>query len=210
MRLFFVGPRIGRFRLGASFGREDLGRGAGRSGRPAEPVTGSFVYVIRGDHNMTKIGITTNPTARIASLRTGSAFPIDYAFIGAVEGDNGPPIEAQAHQSLARHRCSGEWFDVPPETATLAVLGAASKLGQPIRQLTQEQADTVLRIAAAGSQIEASGGPIRRNLGFVLMQGAAMIASCAVAIHFGVEPMVVVIPAALVFLIMAGVTKAFG
>ena len=67
-------------------------------------MTGSFLYVIRGDHNMVKVGVTTNPSARLASLRTGSAFPIDFDYI-AVTPSTGFDIEAGAHAMLKSHRC---------------------------------------------------------------------------------------------------------
>jgi phage terminase large subunit len=46
-----------------------------------------YIYVVKGEHNMVKIGITTNLDARLAQLRTGSAFPIDYAFTAPASAD---------------------------------------------------------------------------------------------------------------------------
>jgi hypothetical protein len=111
MRFFFIGPRILGIRPGISFGLNELLRIANRpKQRPAEPMTGSFLHVIRGDHNMVKIGVSTNPNARLASLRTASAFPIDFSYIAVTPG-TGFDIEAGAHEMLKGHRCSGEWFD---------------------------------------------------------------------------------------------------
>jgi hypothetical protein len=123
MRFFFMGPRILGIRPGISFGAEDFGRGRRIQRGPAEPMTGGFVYVVRGDHNMVKVGVTTNPRARLASLRTGSAFPIDYAYLAVTPGDSGAAIEAAAHKLLDKHRCNGEWFDVQPEMAVAAIAG---------------------------------------------------------------------------------------
>ena len=106
------------------------------------------MYVVRGD-NMSKIGVTTNPSARLASLRTGSAFPISFAFIGVTPG-SGYDIEQEAHAMLEKHRCNGEWFDCPSEMAVAALMGAAAKLGQPVQMLSQEQADMTLKIASGG------------------------------------------------------------
>lgn len=146
MRFFFTGPRIFGLRPGISFGPEDWRRATRKT---SSSITGSFVYVVRGDHNLTKIGITTNPTARLATLRTSSPFPIDYAFIGVTPG-GGIDIERGAHALLSHQRLQGEWFDVPPELAIAALTGAAAKLGQPIQPLSLGQAEAALRIASRG------------------------------------------------------------
>src|SRR2546423_562010 len=89
VRFWLSGPRMFGVRPGISISPNDLRpkpkptslrRAAG------DNIEGSFVYVVRGDHNMIKIGVTTNPAARLASLRTGSPFPIDFAFIGVTPG----------------------------------------------------------------------------------------------------------------------------
>lgn len=151
MRFFFSGPRILGIRTGVSFGAEDFGGAARRrrQGAPTEPMTGSFLYVIRGDHNMTKVGVTTNPQARLAQLRTGSAFPIDFSYIAVTPG-TGFDIEAGAHAMLNSHRCNGEWFDVPPEMAVAAIAGAAHRLSQPLQPVTADMANQILQICAQG------------------------------------------------------------
>ena len=157
MRFFFIGPRILGIRPGISFGLNELLRLANKpKQKPGEPMTGSFLYVIRGDHQMVKIGVSTNPSARLGSLRTASAFPIDFSYIAVTPG-TGFDIEAGAHEMLKGHRCSGEWFDVPPEMAVAAIAGAAHKLGQPILPVTAEVANQILQIAANSS------GPASNN-----------------------------------------------
>ncbi len=91
----------------------------------------SHIYVVKGDHEHVKIGVTKNPEARLAQLQTGSSRKIEYAFIAPTSGDP-CAIEREAHAMLARSRLSGEWFDVPPELAIAAVTGAAAKLGQSL------------------------------------------------------------------------------
>jgi hypothetical protein len=151
MRFFFSGPRIFGIRPGIILGAEDFGRGRGTQRAPAaEPMTGGFVYVVRGDHNMIKVGVTTNPRARLASLRTGSAFPIDYAYLAVTPGESRTEIETATHALLDKHRCNGEWFDIAPEMAVAAIAGAAHKLGQPILPVTLDAADEILRISSAG------------------------------------------------------------
>ena len=87
MRVWLGGPRILGVRTGISLGKEDLNWLNGGAQRPKlASIEGSFVYVIRGDHNMTKIGVSTNPNARLAQLRTASPFPIDFAYIAVTPG----------------------------------------------------------------------------------------------------------------------------
>src|SRR6185437_8499627 len=117
MRFFFGGPRFFGIRPGVILGPRDFRRffGGGRASA-AGAMTGSFVYAFKGDHNLVKIGISTNPDARLAQLRTASPFPIDYAYVGVTPG-TGYEIEQEAHAILAHRRCNGEWFDVPPDAA---------------------------------------------------------------------------------------------
>lgn len=157
MRFYLFGPKILGVRPGVSFTPDDLRR----RNSAKNSIHGSFVYVVRGDHNMAKIGVTTNPTARIAQLRTGSAFPIDFAFIGCTPGD-GYDIEREAHAILARQRCAGEWFDVSPELAISAVTGAAARLGRNILPLDERTAARSIQMAANG------GSTAPQSNGFLL------------------------------------------
>ena len=167
MRFWLRGPRLGPIRRGVSFGAEDFGyskprRQNGKVRQVGEKLDGSFVYVIRGDHNMVKIGVSTNPRARLASLQTGSAFPVSFAFIGVTPG-NGYDIETEAHRILEKHQCNGEWLDCSSELAIAAVMGAASKIGQPIQILTLEQADMTIKIGTGSMPMQHQ----KVRLGFV-------------------------------------------
>ena len=54
MRFFFSGPRIFGIRPGISFGASELLRLATKpkQNKPGEPMTGSFVYVIRASQSV--------------------------------------------------------------------------------------------------------------------------------------------------------------
>jgi T5orf172 domain len=140
MRFWFSGPRIFGHRTGVSFGPEDL-RALRNAQRPRQAGAGhpdgSFVYVVRGGGNLCKIGVSTNPTARLAQLKTASAFPIPFAFIGGTDGTSGYAIEQEAHRILDRCRAEGEWFQCPPELAIAAINGAAAKLGEKLAPIDQ-------------------------------------------------------------------------
>jgi hypothetical protein len=153
MRFFVSGFRIFGLQTGIVFSLRDLARLFEQpSGQPAGTPQPSFVYVIRGAHNVCKIGVSTNPMARLAQIKTGSPFPVSFAFVGAVNGD-GYDIEAKAHQLLSRCRVQGEWFDCQAEMAIAAVNGAAASLHQEMISIHPSQIDAVIRMkgpAAAG------------------------------------------------------------
>lgn len=193
MRFFFMGPRILGIRPGISFSASELLRLATKpkQNKPGEPMTGSFVYVIRGDHNLVKIGVTTNPRARLAQLRTASAFPIDFCYIAVTPG-TGFDIEAGAHEMLKSHRCNGEWFDVAPEMAVAAIAGAAHKLGQPILPVTAEVANQILQVCANGSR--SSNGYLFNSLPWPLRLPLQIVggAVCGVIIYAAVALLYVI------------------
>lgn len=149
MRLFFLGPRLFGIRPGISVRPGELLNLFARTARRSHTseMKGSFIYVFKGDHRLAKVGVSTNPDARLAQLRTASPFPIDYAYVGVTPG-TGYDIESAAHDILAGHRCNGEWFDVPPEMAVAAVHTAASRLGQPLQPLEPWMVAEIHRIGA--------------------------------------------------------------
>jgi hypothetical protein len=173
MRVFFSGPRIAGIRPGVSFGPEDFRKL--RAKPAAGPIDASFVYVIRGDHNLTKIGVTTNPSARLASLRTASAFPIDYAYIGMMPDNTGYALEKATHLALDRFRCNGEWFDVAPQNAVATVCEAARRCGLPAPiPMTKDQVDLTLRLASGQALLPKK--PVWRRWWFWLL----MVVWCAI------------------------------
>jgi hypothetical protein len=158
MRIWLAGPRLfgGLIRPGVSFRPDELLRK--RQQEPGkEPIEGSFVYVVTGDHGRVKIGVSTNPSARMAQLRTASAFPLEFAFIGVTPA-SGYEIEQAAHAILSSHRQSGEWFAVPADMAVAAVQTASFRLNQNLLRVTPEQAEEILRIAASAPPARAKRG----------------------------------------------------
>lgn len=65
----------------------------------------SFVYFIRQGASV-KIGYSSNPLHRVATLKTAMSEPIDVMVV--VAGDR--LLERRLHASLAKHRLQGEWF----------------------------------------------------------------------------------------------------
>ena len=123
MRFFFSGPRIGFIRPGVIFD--------GPRWRPGSPaVRGGYVYVIIGAHGLCKIGISNDPDARIATLRTSSPYALDLAYVTPAQ--DAFAVEQEAHQMLWRFRANGEWFGVTPMVAIRAVQEAAARTGDSL------------------------------------------------------------------------------
>jgi T5orf172 domain len=142
-RLWLSGPRIFGMRPGISFRFDELLRRP----PPRRQLQGSFIYIIRGDHGLIKIGVSTNPSARLAQLRTASAVHLEIAYVGALRC-NGYAVEGEAHRTLADYRQNGEWFNCPVDMAVAAIGAAAYRLGEPIASGDPKLADEVVRIAA--------------------------------------------------------------
>jgi Meiotically up-regulated gene 113 len=167
MRVWFGGPRILGVRTGISFGPEDLRRFSNNSRTKASTAStgGTFIYVIKGEHERVKIGVSNNPARRLSELKTGSPFALDFAYICVVPGI-GYDIESAVHQRLHSYRCGGgnagdEWFNVPVEMAVAAISASAFALKQNPVALTLDQVNEVVRIigsGGAGSAPASDGG----------------------------------------------------
>jgi hypothetical protein len=151
MRFWISGPRILGIRPGISFRPDEFPRRPS----PRRQLQGSFIYVIRGDHGLIKIGVSSNPSARLARLRTASAVPLTIAYVGALRC-NGYAVEAAAHETLAGYRQNGEWFNCPVDMAVAAIAAAAYRLGEPIASGDPRLADEIVRAVAAINDMAAA------------------------------------------------------
>jgi hypothetical protein len=168
-----IGPRIFGIRTGVSLGREDFARAGQTTSTAAIDPDHSFIYVIKGDNGLCKIGFTTNPNARLAQLRTASASPLEFAWIGAPKADV-IAIERDVHTMLNQYRRNGEWFAVEPDAAVGAIHSVAYRRGQPVLDLTADQAERIRQIACMpqGKSTTALG---RVAVGLLQMVVAAVI-----------------------------------
>jgi hypothetical protein len=91
------------------------------------------IYVVRSEPGPVKVGIATNPRARLSQLRTASAVPLHLDFAAETEGD-ARALERRAHALLAERRLAGEWFAVDSREAVAAVRRAAQELGFTLRR----------------------------------------------------------------------------
>jgi hypothetical protein len=164
MRFWISGPHILGIRPGISFRPGEFSRGPSPRNRARRAgfirqLQGSFIYIIRGDHGLLKIGISSNPSARLAQLRTASAVPLTIAYVGALRCD-GYAVEAEAHRTLAGYRLEGEWFNCPVDMAVAAIAVAAHRLGEPIASGGDPRlADETVRMAAAVNDMAAAPRP---------------------------------------------------
>jgi len=146
MHFFFSGPRLfwGLVRPGIVLEPRDFRRSV-----PTGSVEGSFIYAIEavsGNGPLVKIGITTNPRARLAALGTASPYPLRLRYLAATPGD-GTNIEQEAHSLLGRYRGNGEWFHYGHSGAIVAIELAALALQEPLLCVTLERADAILALA---------------------------------------------------------------
>lgn len=75
----------------------------------ADPAQASVYFIAGG--GLIKIGVSTNVTARLCSIRNASPVPVEL--LGTVPG--GTLGESFLHVSFAHLRRHGEWFEDTPE-----------------------------------------------------------------------------------------------
>lgn len=83
-----------------------------------------YVYVIGRESgaDVCKIGITSNPKKRLASLQSGSPHKLSVAHLFAfADRDIARQVEAETHDIMGSGRMSGEWFEVNPQAGALMV-----------------------------------------------------------------------------------------
>jgi hypothetical protein len=151
MRFFFTGPRILGIRPGVVLGASDF-RPLSRPGRGAvaSQQTGGFVYVLADESGRHKIGSARDPIERRATLQTGSAEALSFAFTGVAPEGAYTRIERAAHDLLERQKVpngGNEWFMVPASIAIGAVYEAAQRLGEPIQQVAPEMVPQIIYLA---------------------------------------------------------------
>lgn len=180
-------------RPGISLGREDFARGSQRRTQKAagQRMDGGFVYAIRGDHNLVKIGVSGNPNARLAQLRTASAFPLELCFVGACQ-TTGAEIEREAHRLLEPHRTNGEWFDCSPELAGSAIMGAAAKLNQKIAPVPPNMVDQIIAISTGQVALSEPKSPLLMRIGFWMIKFALFLAFFGVLALVGIAAVIVI------------------
>ena len=111
------------------------------------------VYVIGPVKGLQKIGIATDPRARLATLQTAVPFDLHLHLAAAVPFDQAHVIERRAHRLLARSCIRNEWFEASPADAIAAVKTAMApqQAGKaPAEWQARKAAPAVAPLLAAG------------------------------------------------------------
>ena len=87
-----------------------------------------FIYVIGPLEGAQKVGLTTDPKGRLATLQTGCPHELVLHVAVRVPFDEAHAVERRAHRLLARCCARNEWFDTTPAAAMNAVLAAAKPI----------------------------------------------------------------------------------
>ena len=110
--------------------------------------TVGFVYVIRTEYGLVKVGSCLDPVAMIARLRKVAPYQFYVDYLGFTRADLSVEVEWAAHEALARSRVQPEWFDCAPELAIAAIQTASRGLGFRMIRTDLEGVDDVVRNAS--------------------------------------------------------------
>jgi len=69
------------------------------------------VYLIEHEHGYIKLGRSTNPVQRLASLNT--ATPYEIHLTGFIKTNDAVELEAELHGRYEQYQKSGEWYNLP-------------------------------------------------------------------------------------------------
>lgn len=71
-----------------------------------------FVYLIKSETGLFKIGISTNPRSRLSSIISSSGMNAELIAFYATE-DDARDVEKKLHKLFEKYRVRGGWFDFP-------------------------------------------------------------------------------------------------
>jgi hypothetical protein len=72
-----------------------------------------YVYVLRADNGLFKIGRTSNPNIRLTTL--GIKLPYALTIVVILATNDMHALESDLHERFASKRKKGEWFDLGPD-----------------------------------------------------------------------------------------------
>lgn len=101
--------------------------GTNRVRSPRENIArATFVYVISGGPDLTKIGISRSPRKRLSTLQVATPAPLQLFHTFRPAGVLPVHVERGALLLLRRWHVSGEWLKCQPGLAEVAIRGAAT------------------------------------------------------------------------------------
>lgn len=128
MNLRIEGSKIRRVRPGQGSPYEGASAQKKKSSlfpkRIAAPSVG-FIYVVRSEHGLIKIGSTTKPAVALAKLSKDTPFRLEVEFLCFLRADCYIQVEKLALAAMEPHRVNASWFGCDPETAAAEILASA-------------------------------------------------------------------------------------
>jgi len=109
------------------------------------PRSVGFVYMLRSEHGLIKLGSCSDPLTSITQVRKAAPYRLHIDYLGFTRADLAVEVENAARAILQRHRTHAQWFDCEPEVAAAAIQTAAKRLGYGIIQTNLEGVEEVLR-----------------------------------------------------------------
>jgi len=144
----------------------------------------SHVYVIQAEKGPVKVGVATDPMARLAVLKTGSPFPLSIVHVLETRAVSAFAVEKAAHRILSAFHVHGEWFSACASDAVAAIKAAYAELRAtpPTAPISRTRIDPALTVTVQ-SEAEAYGreawdvqrGPFRDLEPIHLLQGRHLL-----------------------------------
>jgi len=94
--------------------------------------TEGFIYFLRADNGLTKIGKSTKPKRRLASIQT--ACPCSTELVRVEPAIDMDEAERNLHKLFANQRVRGEWFDISLEVTMQAVIDCEPRVKASIEK----------------------------------------------------------------------------
>lgn len=105
----------------------------------------NIVYLINGDNNSYKIGITTEKrlNSRVKQLQTGSS--AELRLITTYKSEYASLIEKTLHRELAPNNLVGEWFELTSDQV-FTFKDRCNKIETNIKLLKDQNNDYILKL----------------------------------------------------------------
>lgn len=105
-------------------------RGGSNHGKPVNTSDTSIYVVAEKNFIVCKIGISSNPSARLSELQVGNSRVLHLAYTcNKLERWTACSIERSTHKRLAEFRKMGEWFGVEVEVAVRTIKDELTRHG---------------------------------------------------------------------------------
>lgn len=91
---------------------------------PPKPPSPGYVYLMRAENGLHKIGASITPESRLKSLQRG--FPIQIKLVSYFWANDYMDTEANLHETFKEFHLGNEWFDLP-EWAVDYIKGLANE-----------------------------------------------------------------------------------